>query len=86
MHVRAGDGYKGWPDAAPFDRIIVTAAPDHIPQPLVDQLAVGGRMVIPVGDQFQQMTIVTKTPQGVTEQRTIDVMFVPMTGEAQKKP
>ena len=84
VHVRAGDGYKGWPEAAPFDRIIVTAAPDHIPQPLLDQLAVGGRMVIPVGDTFQQMTIVTKTPQGVTEQRTIDVLFVPMTGEAQK--
>jgi protein-L-isoaspartate(D-aspartate) O-methyltransferase len=85
VHVRAGDGYKGWPDAAPFDRIIVTAAPDHIPQPLVDQLAVGGRMVIPVGDMFQQMTILTKTDRGVIEKRTIDVVFVPMTGEAQKK-
>ena len=85
VHVRAGDGYKGWPEAAPFDRIIVTAAPDHIPQPLIDQLAVGGRMVIPVGETFQQMTIVTKTASGVTEQRTIDVVFVPMTGEAQKQ-
>jgi protein-L-isoaspartate(D-aspartate) O-methyltransferase len=85
VHVRAGDGYRGWPDVAPFDRIIVTAAPDHIPQPLVDQLAVGGRMVIPVGDYYQQMTIVTKTAKGVTEQRTIDVVFVPMTGEARKK-
>lgn len=85
VHVRAGDGYRGWPEQAPFDRIIVTAAPDHIPQPLVDQLAVGGRMVIPVGDLFQQMTIVTKTKEGVVEQKTIDVRFVPMTGEAQKK-
>jgi protein-L-isoaspartate(D-aspartate) O-methyltransferase len=85
VRVRAGDGYRGWPEAAPFDRIIVTAAPDHIPQPLIEQLAVGGRMVIPVGDVFQQMTIVTKTPAGVVQQRTIDVIFVPMTGEAQKK-
>jgi protein-L-isoaspartate(D-aspartate) O-methyltransferase len=85
VNVRAGDGYRGWPEAAPFDRIIVTAAPDHIPQPLVDQLAVNGRMVIPVGDWFQQMTVVTKTAKGVVRQNTIDVMFVPMTGEAQKK-
>ena len=85
VQVRAGDGYRGWPEAAPFDRIIVTAAPDHIPQPLVDQLAAGGRMVIPVGDYFQQMTIVTKGPRGVVQQKTIDVLFVPMTGEAQSR-
>ena len=85
VHVRAGDGYRGWPEAAPFDRIMVTAAPDHVPQPLVDQLAVGGRMIIPVGDYYQQIRIITKTPKGVVEQRTIDVIFVPMTGEAQKK-
>ena len=83
--VKAGDGYRGWPEHAPFDRIIVTAAPNHIPQPLVDQLAVGGRMVIPVGDYYQQMTIVTKSDRGVAEQKTIDVVFVPMTGEARKK-
>ena len=85
VHVRSGDGYRGWPEEAPFDRIIVTAAPDHIPQPLVDQLAVGGRMIIPVGDHYQQMTIITKTEKGVVQQRTIDVIFVPMTGEAQRK-
>ena len=85
VQVRAGDGYRGWPEEAPFDRIIVTAAPDHVPQPLVDQLAVGGRMVIPVGEHYQQMTIIEKTPQGVVKSQTIDVMFVPMTGEAQKK-
>ncbi|HUP48590.1 MAG TPA: protein-L-isoaspartate(D-aspartate) O-methyltransferase [Thermoanaerobaculia bacterium] len=85
VHVRAGDGYRGWPEAAPFDRIIVTAAPNHIPQPLVDQLAVGGRMIIPVGEHYQRMTILTRTPQGVVQQKTIDVVFVPMTGEAQKK-
>jgi protein-L-isoaspartate(D-aspartate) O-methyltransferase len=85
VQVRAGDGYRGWPEAAPFDRIIVTAAPDHIPQPLVDQLAVGGRMVLPVGNTWQRMTVLTKTPRGVVQQKTIDVVFVPMTGEAQKK-
>lgn len=86
VHVRAGDGYRGWPEAAPFDRIIVTAAPPRIPQPLIDQLKVGGRMIVPVGDRYQQMTILTKTEKGVAEQRTIDVVFVPMTGEAQQKP
>ena len=86
IHVRAGDGYRGWPEQAPFDRIIVTAAPDHVPQPLVDQLAVGGRLIIPVGDYYQQMLILTKTPRGVVEEKTIDVVFVPMTGEAQRKP
>ena len=85
IHVRSGDGYRGWPEAAPFDRIIVTAAPDHVPQPLVDQLAVGGKMILPVGDHYQQMTIITKTEKGVVQQRTMDVIFVPMTGEAQRK-
>ncbi len=85
VHVRAGDGYRGWPEAAPFDRIIVTAAPDHIPRPLVEQLAVGGRMVIPVGQGFQQMIVLTKTEGGVVEEKTIDVVFVPMTGEAERK-
>jgi protein-L-isoaspartate(D-aspartate) O-methyltransferase len=77
--VREGDGYAGWPEQAPFDRIMVTAAPDHIPQPLIDQLAVGGRLVIPVGDVRQQMTILTKTKAGVVERRTIPVRFVPFT-------
>jgi protein-L-isoaspartate(D-aspartate) O-methyltransferase len=82
VHVRAGDGYKGWPEHAPYNGIIVTAAPDHIPQPLIDQLAVGGRMVIPVGDANQEMVIVSKTERGIVEKRTIPVRFVPMTGEA----
>jgi protein-L-isoaspartate(D-aspartate) O-methyltransferase len=76
--VRAGNGYLGWPEQAPFPRIIVTAAPEKIPQALVDQLAVGGLMVVPVGAVFQEMTIITKTEKGVTEQRTIPVRFVPM--------
>ncbi len=84
VYVRAGDGYRGWPDKAPFDAIIVTAAPDHVPQPLVDQLAVGGRLVIPIGSWDQEMVIITKTDKGVLQHRTIGVRFVPMTGEAQK--
>lgn len=79
IRTRIGDGYGGWPEAAPFDRIMVTAAPDHVPQPLVDQLAVGGRMIIPVGRDYQELIVVTKTPQGVVQQRTIPVRFVPLT-------
>jgi len=81
VRVRAGDGYAGWPDEAPFDRIIVTAAPEDVPYPLIDQLAHGGRMVLPVGAQGapQWMTIVEKTDGGVVERRTIPVQFVPFT-------
>ena len=79
---KAGDGYVGWPEHAPFDGIMVTAAPDHVPQPLVDQLAVGARLVLPVGRDFQVMTVLTKTEDGVLEEQTIPVRFVPMTGRA----
>jgi protein-L-isoaspartate(D-aspartate) O-methyltransferase len=85
VHVRAGDGYKGWPEAAPFDGIIVTAAPDHVPQPLKDQLKVGGRLVLPVGDEDQTLTVITRTEQGFVEETVLPVRFVPMTGEAQEK-
>ena len=78
VFIRAGDGSLGWPEEAPFDRIIVTAAPDTIPQALVDQLAVGGIMVAPVGTLSQEIVIVTKTAGGVAEKRTIPVRFVPM--------
>jgi protein-L-isoaspartate(D-aspartate) O-methyltransferase len=83
VHVRAGDGYAGWPEQAPFDRIIVTAAPEVLPRPLIDQLAAGGRLVVPVGSQGgpQWMTIVEKTATGVAERRTIPVQFVPFTRE-----
>src|SRR4030095_3215644 len=72
IEVRIGDGYKGWPEAAPFEAILVTAAPDHVPQPLVDQLAPGGRMVIPVGHQFgaQDLLVITKAADGRTVTRT----------------
>ena len=83
LHLRIGDGYRGWPDAAPFDAIIVTAAPDQVPQPLVDQLAVGGRLVIPVGKAGeQQLRVITKDDKGTTSETLFDVRFVPMTGEA----
>jgi protein-L-isoaspartate(D-aspartate) O-methyltransferase len=83
VQVRHGDGYRGWPEHAPFDAIVVTAAPDHVPAPLVEQLAEGGRMVIPVGHGAQDLLRITKDAAGVHEERLIGVRFVPMTGEAQ---
>lgn len=83
VQVKTGNGYEGWDEHAPFDAIVVTAAPDHIPQALVAQLALRGKMVIPVGTTFQQMVIVSKSERGVVEQRTIPVRFVPMTGKPQ---
>ena len=85
VRLREGDGYAGWPEAAPFDAIMVTAAPDHVPQPLVDQLAVGGRMIIPVGDYRQTLTVLTRTDDSVTEDAVLPVLFVPMTGEAERR-
>lgn len=82
VRVRAGDGYLGWPEEAPFDAIVVTAAPDHVPQPLVDQLKPGGRMVIPVGREggIQQLLVIAKDRDGrATTRRTIPVRFVPLT-------
>jgi protein-L-isoaspartate(D-aspartate) O-methyltransferase len=85
--VRLGDGYRGWPEYAPFDAIVVTAAPDHIPQPLVDQLKVGGRMVIPIGSYYQELILLRKGADGnLTRQGVIPVRFVPMVGEAEKIP
>ena len=82
--LRSGDGYRGWPEHAPFDAIIVTAAPDHVPQPLIDQLAVGGRMVVPVGKWSQELVLLRRTPDGVERKRFMHVRFVPMTGQAQE--
>lgn len=83
IHARAGDGYAGWPDVAPFDRIILTAAPPALPQALVDQLAVGGILIAPVGptDGRQVLTVVRRTDAGVTREDTLDVRFVPMVRE-----
>ena len=80
---QAGDGYQGWPEEAPFDAIILTAAPDHVPQPLLDQLAVGGRMILPLGKTMQRLILLTRTADGVTRKDLFPVAFVPMTGEAQ---
>jgi protein-L-isoaspartate(D-aspartate) O-methyltransferase len=81
VEVREGDGYAGWPAYAPFDRIMVTAAVEEIPQPLLDQLAANGVLVAPVGPQqaVQQITVVEKTTRGTMERRTIPVRFVPFT-------
>jgi protein-L-isoaspartate(D-aspartate) O-methyltransferase len=78
IEVRTGNGYLGWPERAPFQRIIVTAAPEKLPEALVSQLAIGGIMVVPVGRGAQQISIVTKTANGLTETKTIPVRFVPM--------
>jgi protein-L-isoaspartate(D-aspartate) O-methyltransferase len=87
VSVREGDGYRGWPEHAPFDGIIVTAAPERIPQPLLEQLAPGGRMVIPVGGFFQELKIFRKDSAGkITEESILPVRFVPMTGEVEKTP
>jgi len=84
VEVRIGDGYQGWPEAAPFDAIMVTAAPDHVPQPLVDQLAPRGRMVIPVGSRHgvQELLVITKDADGrAVTRKTMAVRFVPLTRE-----
>jgi protein-L-isoaspartate(D-aspartate) O-methyltransferase len=85
VRVRWGDGYRGWPERAPFDAIVVTAAPERVPQPLLDQLAVGGRLVIPVGGASQDLLEITRTADGLVERNVIPVRFVPMTGEAQRR-
>jgi protein-L-isoaspartate(D-aspartate) O-methyltransferase len=85
VKTKCGDGYQGWLEHAPFDAVIVTAAPDHVPRPLVEQLKVGGRMVIPVGSQNQELIRLTKTNDGVERERLNGVRFVPMTGEAEEK-
>jgi protein-L-isoaspartate(D-aspartate) O-methyltransferase len=87
VQVRTGDGYRGWPEHAPFDLIIVAAAPDHVPRALVEQLAPGGRLVIPVGKFYQDLVVVEKQKDGKSREWTVaPVAFVPMTGEALKGP
>jgi len=76
--VKTGDGYKGWKEHAPFDRIIVTCAPDEIPPLLLEQLSIGGRMVIPVGSYYQELLLITKDSSGLSEESIIPVRFVPM--------
>ena len=86
VNTRSGDGYKGWPEAAPFDSIIVTCAPDHVPQPLIDQLKEGGRMIIPVGEIGDQtLCMLTKKAGKIEKLAVVPVRFVPMTGTASTK-
>lgn len=86
VHVRIGDGYRGWPEEAPFDAIILTAAPPEMPTPLLEQLKVGGKMVLPEGSgSIQDLLLVTRTAGSLERQRVAAVRFVPMTGEARKK-
>jgi protein-L-isoaspartate(D-aspartate) O-methyltransferase len=85
VSVRCRDGYQGWPEAAPFDAILVSAAPDHVPPPLIDQLAPGGRLVIPVGSYNQELLLIERQLDGgLRRSRVAPVQFVPMTGEACK--
>jgi protein-L-isoaspartate(D-aspartate) O-methyltransferase len=83
VHTKVGDGYEGWPSAAPFDAIIVTCAPTKVPQPLVDQLKEGGRLVIPIGDRFNQVVHLMIKRNGKLESKELrPTLFVPMTGRA----
>lgn len=85
IKVKIGDGYHGWPEYAPFDAIIVTAAPEYVPEPLIDQLKMDGRLVVPVGVYpYQELKQIVKTPEGIEEHDITSVLFVPMTGEARK--
>lgn len=81
VHVRHGDGYQGWPDKAPFDAILLSVAPPHIPKPLIDQLRVGGKMVVPVGGFFQDLLVITKSADGLEKSRVIPVRLAPMAGK-----
>lgn len=86
VHVKAGDGYKGWPDEAPFDRIIVTCSPESVPQPLIDQLKEGGTMIVPMGERYQQQFYLFQKVNGELQQeQLISTLFVPMTGESEER-
>jgi protein-L-isoaspartate(D-aspartate) O-methyltransferase len=86
IHTRVGDGYEGWPDAAPFDAVIVTCAPEKVPQPLVDQLKEGGRLVIPLGTRFDQVVYAGVKRDGKVDLKPLKpTLFVPMTGRAQRE-
>ncbi len=86
VHTRAGDGYLGWPEVAPFDKIIVTCSPEKVPQPLVDQLRDDGLMIIPVGERYQQTLYLMRKVDGELKSEALrPTLFVPMTGEAEEK-
>jgi protein-L-isoaspartate(D-aspartate) O-methyltransferase len=84
VHTRIGDGYKGWPEVAPFDKIIVTCSPESVPQPLVDQLRDGGKLIVPLGERYEQVFYLFEKVDGkLVKQRLLPALFVPMTGEAE---
>ncbi|MBL7072155.1 MAG: protein-L-isoaspartate(D-aspartate) O-methyltransferase [Candidatus Omnitrophica bacterium] len=78
VHVKYGDGYKGWEEYAPFDAIVITAAPPEVPEELIDQLKIGGKMIVPVGSFHQELCLIEKTPEGVNKKTLLPVRFVPM--------
>ena len=84
VKIRIGDGYEGWPEETPFDGIMVTAAPEQVPEKLIDQLKVGARMVIPVGTYFQDLLVITKTENAVHTRHVTGVRFVPMVSETEE--
>jgi protein-L-isoaspartate(D-aspartate) O-methyltransferase len=84
VHVRAGDGYQGWPEEAPFDAIIVTAAAPRRPEPLKKQLKDGGRLIVPVGEEWQELVLLTRRGERFEERRVLPVRFVPMTGKVRQ--
>jgi protein-L-isoaspartate(D-aspartate) O-methyltransferase len=84
VETRCADGYKGWAEHAPFDAIIITAAPDEVPPPLLEQLKEGGRLIVPEGTYFQELRLYTRTEKGIKTRHLLPVRFVPMTGEAEK--
>jgi protein-L-isoaspartate(D-aspartate) O-methyltransferase len=86
VYVKTGDGYKGWPEYAPFDAIIVTCSPSHVPQPLIEQLAEGGKMIIPVGKTYsQELVLLVKSKGKLKQQAVLPVRFVPMVDERNRE-
>ncbi|MGZ5428237.1 MAG: protein-L-isoaspartate O-methyltransferase family protein, partial [Thermoanaerobaculia bacterium] len=86
VELKAADGYRGWPEEAPFDAILVTAAPERIPPPLLEQLSPEGRMVIPVGAFYQELKVIKRQGGGYSEKSVLPVRFVPFVGEAEGAP
>ncbi|UCC13072.1 MAG: protein-L-isoaspartate(D-aspartate) O-methyltransferase [candidate division WOR-3 bacterium] len=84
VHVKCGDGFLGWPEAAPFDAIIITCAPKTVPEPLIEQLTEGGRLIVPLGDDFQMLTLFIKTEGELQRDELIPVRFVPMKGKIEE--